>query len=280
MLIDWYTVAAQIINFLVLVFLLKHFLYGRIIAAMDGREKRIADSLREAEEEKAKAQGEADAYRVKLEELERRRNGMMAEAKKEVDRRRSDLEKRAKDEVEQARDGWYEAIEREREGFLRTVRETLVGEVAGLVRRVLSDLADADLERQMVRSFVSRLERLDREQLERVAAGSRDKQVTVRSAFPLGEKERTVLQKALSDRLGAVSADYVTNGNIGLGIIMEVPGLKVGWTIEDYINDLEKALSRASEPPTAGRGSASRQKARPEEGTGQDTTGGSGTDGR
>jgi hypothetical protein len=42
MLIDWFTVGAQIVNFLILVWLLKHFLYKPILNAIDAREKRIA----------------------------------------------------------------------------------------------------------------------------------------------------------------------------------------------------------------------------------------------
>ena len=36
---DWFTVIAQIINFLILVALLKRFLYGPIIRAMERRER-------------------------------------------------------------------------------------------------------------------------------------------------------------------------------------------------------------------------------------------------
>jgi F-type H+-transporting ATPase subunit b len=50
MLIDWFTVAAQIVNFLVLVALLKHFLWGRLVRAIDEREKRIAGRLSAAED--------------------------------------------------------------------------------------------------------------------------------------------------------------------------------------------------------------------------------------
>ena len=50
MLIDWFTVIAEIVNFLVLVALLKHFLFGRLVAAIDAREERIAARLREAEQ--------------------------------------------------------------------------------------------------------------------------------------------------------------------------------------------------------------------------------------
>lgn len=281
MLIDWYTVAAQIINFLILIFLLKHFLYGRIIAAMDRREKRIADRLREAEEEKAEAQEQAAAYRAKTEDLDRRRSEMMADAEKKVDARRSELERRAEAEVEQARDSWYEAIEHERDVFLRTVREKSISELTSLARKVLSDLAGADLQEQIVRSFVSRLQKLDREQLDRIAAASVDGRVTIRSAFSLEERERSMLQDALARMLGNVSPDYVTNGDIGLGIIMEVPGLKIGWTVEDYMNDFEQALAQASERETGRRKSASgqgqRSQEQPEE---KDASGGSEADGR
>ena len=44
--IDWITVAAQIVNFLILVWLLQHFLYGPITRAMQRREQRIAERER------------------------------------------------------------------------------------------------------------------------------------------------------------------------------------------------------------------------------------------
>ncbi|MFQ3186924.1 MAG: F-type H+-transporting ATPase subunit b, partial [Marinomonas primoryensis] len=53
MLIDWFTVIAQLINFLVLVWLLKRFLYRPILNAIDAREKRIADELADADEKRA-----------------------------------------------------------------------------------------------------------------------------------------------------------------------------------------------------------------------------------
>ena len=53
MLINWFTVAAQIVNFLILVALLKRFLYGPIVAAMSAREGRIAAQLTEAQRKKA-----------------------------------------------------------------------------------------------------------------------------------------------------------------------------------------------------------------------------------
>ena len=49
MLIDWFTVGAQALNFLILVWLMKRFLYKPILRAIDEREKRIASELADAE---------------------------------------------------------------------------------------------------------------------------------------------------------------------------------------------------------------------------------------
>ena len=42
MLIDGFTVGAQVLNFLILVWLMKRFLYQPILDAIDAREQRIA----------------------------------------------------------------------------------------------------------------------------------------------------------------------------------------------------------------------------------------------
>ncbi|MGO8820022.1 MAG: F0F1 ATP synthase subunit B, partial [Desulfomonilaceae bacterium] len=63
MLIDWFTVIAQIINFLILVFLLKRFLFDKITGAMDERERKISSTLDDANSTKRLAAEEAERYR-------------------------------------------------------------------------------------------------------------------------------------------------------------------------------------------------------------------------
>ena len=53
--IDWITVAAQVANFLVLVWLLKRFLYRPILDGIDAREAEIAGRMQVAERARAEA---------------------------------------------------------------------------------------------------------------------------------------------------------------------------------------------------------------------------------
>ena len=61
--INWFTVIAQVINFLILVWLLKKFLYKPILNAVNDREKKISDELKDAASQKEAAQKEQDDFK-------------------------------------------------------------------------------------------------------------------------------------------------------------------------------------------------------------------------
>src|ERR1700734_781278 len=88
MLIDWFTVGAQVVNFLVLVLLLKHFLYKPIVAAIDAREKRIAAELADADAKKAAAQKEREEFQEKNRQFDDQRSSLLAKAQAEANAER------------------------------------------------------------------------------------------------------------------------------------------------------------------------------------------------
>jgi len=69
MLIDWFTVGAQIVNFLILVWLLKHFLYKPILDAIDAREKKIAAELADAERREPRQKRSAPILKTRTKHL-------------------------------------------------------------------------------------------------------------------------------------------------------------------------------------------------------------------
>src|SRR6202167_2371189 len=91
MLVNWFTVAAQAINFLILVWLLKRFLYKPILNAIDEREKGIATQLAAAQATKAEAQHEHDDFQQKNETFDRERAALMKKAADEAQTERQRL---------------------------------------------------------------------------------------------------------------------------------------------------------------------------------------------
>ena len=106
MLIDSFTIIAQIINFLILVYLLKRFLFNRIIQIMDEREKQITDQMQDAKTAKETAQKELDEQQRIREELQEKWNEMLAQAKKDAQKKREELVKEARSKIDEEQKNW------------------------------------------------------------------------------------------------------------------------------------------------------------------------------
>src|SRR5450432_4766439 len=91
MLIDWFTVGAQAINFIILVWLLKRFLYKPSLDAVDAREKRVAAELADADAKRAEAKKERDEFQRKNEEFDRQRAELLSKASAEAKAERERL---------------------------------------------------------------------------------------------------------------------------------------------------------------------------------------------
>jgi F-type H+-transporting ATPase subunit b len=156
-LIDWFTVAAQIVNFLVLVALMKHFLYGPLIHAIDAREGRIAAQLAEADDKNRQADLKTGQVQTQIAELENRGAQMIAEAREEADRQRHELVRAARDSVRSLETRWREDVRLEKTAFFDEVRRVAATEILSITRRALADLASADIQRSAVEAFLEKL---------------------------------------------------------------------------------------------------------------------------
>jgi len=258
-LIDWFTVFAQIVNFLILVALLKYFLYGRIIMAMNKREERIRASLKEAEEERKKAKNEAETYRRKNEELEEQRRGILEKARKEADDKIKELTRQGREEVDRTRARWQESVEKEKRTFLQSLERLAVKEVHALSRKALKDLADADLEERIVEVFISRLMTLknkDRDALR--DAMLEEGKAVIRTGFELSSGSRRKITVAVREGTSEkIEMIYDTDPQLILGIEVKARGRKLGWSARDYLAELEDRAKAAvargiSEPGSSG----------------------------
>src|ERR1700689_4789484 len=112
MLIDWFTVGAQALNFVILVWLMKRYLYKPILDAIDAREKRIARELADANAKQVAAKKERAELQQKNQDFDRQRAALMNKA---VDQ--ASVESvRLLDEAQRAAD----AVSAQRQETLRT----------------------------------------------------------------------------------------------------------------------------------------------------------------
>lgn len=257
MLIDWFTVGAQVLNFLILVWLLKRFLYKPILKAIDVREKRIAAELADAAAKQAAAKQERNDFESRNKTFDEQRSALLAKATDEAGAERERLLAEARRAGDELRTKQLSTLQSERAGISQAIGRLASEEVFGIARKALSELATANLEESMSEVFTRRLRDLDAEA--KTALGEALKHSSepalLRSRFELSAASKAAIQNALNETFSAEIRLQFVNAADGLcGIELSAGGQKLAWSIADYLSSLEQkavALLDARAVPNA-----------------------------
>jgi len=244
--IDGFTLIAQVINFLVLVWLMKRFLFKPILRAIDAREKRIALALANAEEKEAEALQEKIKYKHKNEQFDQQRIQLLGKATDEANAERQRLlveARQASDEFSAKR---QEAWRREQQSMTDEIIRRTRDEVFAISRKTLTDLANMSLEERMVDVFRCHLENLSDEAKAGLAKTlqASSTSVLVRSTFPLPPAQQGAIQKTLIETFSAqFNVSFETEPELISGIELSTDGHKFTWSIQKYLSSLEQCFS-------------------------------------
>lgn len=240
--IDWFTFVAQIVNFLILVMLLRWLLYGPIVRAMQRREAGIANRLEEAEQRLREADEKAQQYDRKNQAIDAKRQQLLDEARRDAQQESDRLRKDAHERVQSKRAEWLAAFEHEREELLTESRRQAGRLATEATRRTLQQLADASLEEQMCAAFTSRLRKLDDETLEDVARQLDNGKgiVSIRSTFDMPDQCRDRLQETVGDVFGKdAKLSFETSPELVCGFELDAGGYIFGWNVNEFVRTLE-----------------------------------------
>jgi F-type H+-transporting ATPase subunit b len=247
-LIDWFTVIAQLINFLILVVLLQRFLYKPILRVMEERQNRIKASWQEAHIAQDEAQQKADTYQQHQEELESKRYDLMAEAKEKADQERDTLMQQVREEMAQKRRDWEKSIAQEQENFAASLREQIAHQTIAIARRVLQALANAELEQQIATNFIHKLNSLSQDERQDLLQSLQKtpQTIMVSSSFELSDPIRQDLTNILKqwDVLDHKTVEFKTSSELICGIAIQSAQYEMSWSIQDYLDTLEHQVDQ------------------------------------
>ncbi len=255
MLIDWFTVGAQALNFLILMGLLKHFLYRPILDAIDTREKRIAGQLADAKKQKVEAHQEKEAFGQKNDAFDADRVALFKKATEAANaegKKLIDAAHVAADAVAAKRRDGLKAEELE---LVASIRHRTSEGVFAVTRKVFADLADTSLEASIGKLFLRRLKSMnvaDVAQMKAALVSAHPAKVNVRSAFNLPPRQRATIRTAVGHALDSdVTIDFETAPALLGGIELVVSGQKLSWSIADYLQAMQASIDALVDPVAA-----------------------------
>lgn len=249
--IDWVTVAAQLANFLLLVWLLRRFLYRPILAGIDAREAEIAQRMAAADAARAEADATERHYRQLCQQTRSAQQDEVAAARQATEQERRQLLDDARAQREREQKDWQRHLAHERQEFTERLQRAGALTLLELTRKALLDLADADLEAAIARQLAARHAALLDAGLGAAAGPTRT--AVVRTRQPLDTATQAQLAAALARAMGAAEPRFVVDDAQSPGVVIEAGGARLEWTIDSYLDEFDAALARtqAAEAPAA-----------------------------
>lgn len=248
--IDWFTVIAQVINFVILVWLLKRFLYKPILNAIDEREQKVNSQLAEAENKKLEAKLERDEYIEKNENFDKEKQELMEKAIAETKEERERLLKEARQDVDAMKAKHSAAIKEMQNNLIKKYGQNMKEDILSISKKTLSDLASENLEAQVVSIFIKQLDDLKDDERNHLKQSfkSDTNPVLVKSAFSLPTELQNKIKIAVNKILESETTfEFEVKPNLIAGIEMTANGYKLAWSISEYLNSLKKNMVESGE---------------------------------
>ncbi len=241
--INWFTVIAQIVNFLILVWLLKRFLYKPVLKAIDEREKRIASQLEDAAAKKTEADKEHEVFQQKNEVFDKERAEKMSKVYEEATSEKQRLFEEVRKESTALRTKYETALKQQEQEITDKIKRKTKDAVFAIAGKALADLADVKLEEQAVSIFIKKIHNLDDGKTAKLKkAFDTNKKITVKSAFELSAVSKSKLEKAIgeiSER--KTELQYIPNPELVSGIEIDAVSYQLSWNIDVYLDSLKKS---------------------------------------
>ncbi len=254
MLIDWFTVAAQVVNFLILVWLLKRYLYRPILAAIDARETERVAQRAALDAERARVDSEHAEWLRSAQALEQQRTALMSTVRNEAAAERERMMQEAEHDAERLRLERLKQLGEETSNYHEELIRLARQEIIATVRKVLADLASANLEQSMVDVFLRRLDETAMPAArQEEAAESAPAPPRLRSAFTLTSAQRQAVQEESRKQFKTdAPVEFETVADAGIGIELTINHQKISWSVDQYMTAFESRLKAFTDQHAAG----------------------------
>ncbi len=248
MAIDWTTFTLEIINFLVLVWILKRFLYQPVLETLARRRAGIERTLAEARDTEIRAKALQAQFENRLADWEQEKAALRARFEQELTAERSRQMQALADALVEERERGAAQDTHRQEALRLELESQALEQARRFATTLLARLASPELEARLVEASIEDFAALPADPLHGIAAAARTPgaRVRVASAFPLTEAQQKRIGAALAARLGASPAlDFRVDAMLGAGLRLALGPWRMHFSLADELAQFAAATHHA-----------------------------------
>jgi len=247
--LNWSTFLLEIINFLVLVWILKRFLYKPVLKVIHQRHARIENRIAEAQQLHEEADTLKVQYEERLTEWEQECQQSRENLHQEIEAERARLMEELQISLDQEREKTRIIEQRKLAEALHTNEQTALAHGAQFAAKLLLHAAGPEMEKRLINLFVEELPRLPitRQEELRCACAEVTTPIIIVSAYEMDDKQRAQLENALRPIIGdAITCHYEQDSILISGVRITIGSWVVHANLQDELKEFAE-LSYAQE---------------------------------
>ncbi len=236
--LNWSTFVLEIINFLILVWILKRFLYKPVLDVIAKRRAEIDDSLSSAEALHADAEKLRKQYEGRLADWDRERQQARTALHQALDAERVKKMEQLQTELEQQREKTRVVEARHQAVAMRKMEESALQQAARFASRLLAQACGAETEANLVDLVITELSALPSERIAALRNSYRQAPDTalVVSAHRLSDEQRQRLEQVLTKVVGPeVKVKFEQDSALMAGVRISVGAWVLGANLQDEL---------------------------------------------
>ena len=245
MLLDNFTIIAQLINFIILIWLLKRFLYGPILSAIDAREQRLRQQQEQTHKDQETARAQQQQLTHMQAQFQHQKQLLLQNTRKQAEQERKELAEQNRKESAALREQWHKQLSAEQHDIVNRLEKNTEQTMLQTLDAILQEVTSCDLQQATLHTFIERLENLNDRQLTllRGPANALPAGATIISAIPLGPAEKKQLEAIVTEMIAVKVIHFEVNPTLICGMELHHSGHKLSWSVAGHLEHLQHNLA-------------------------------------
>ena len=236
--LNWSTFILEIINFLVLVWILKRFLYKPVLEMIARRQASIDKTLADAKQLHEDAERLQQQYEGRLADWDQERKQAREKLAEELHADRERKLEELKTSLKQERERAAVAEERRLADAHQEMEDTALAHGAKLASHLLRQAAGPELESRLIELAIEELSKLTEEKLKalRSSHGKMSEGISISSAYPMPAEQQHRLQKVLNSVVGKdTPLRFEQDSNLLAGVCINIGAWQLSLNLRDEL---------------------------------------------
>jgi len=244
--IDWITFVAEIINLLVLVWLLKRFLYAPINNIIQQRQAEINEKIEAADNLHCQAESEFQTLQMEKNAFEKSLQTRQNDLTKELSVERKETLNKIKLQASQLKHQLQSEIKLQNENLKSELEQFISRDFLRISGKIITDLTGATPMERVLNLFYEKLVNLKKSDINDINKIIKNQKViTIYSSDTLSEKHQHDMTRFLRSYFEIspkTKIQYQVSANLILGIEIRIQDIGIDWTIKNYLDEMEQGL--------------------------------------